>query len=216
MARIRKTSVEQDKMTDQNIRRVIDLLEPKNTDTKPITKKDACQILGMSYNTTRLQQVIENYKAKVLRDQQLREAKRGKPVSQDEINFAISEYLNGESIEKISRELYRSSAMIKGILEKNAVPIRNIKYNYFTPALIPEEATRERFQLDEIVYSSRYDSKAKICHELWSEKHNCWIYRIWLLAEKWQQFAYQESFELASLEHLKKQGIRLWMKSSGS
>lgn len=209
MARIRKTALEQDRMTDQNIQRVIDLLEPKDPNTKPASKKDCCQILGMSYNTTRLQQVIDAYKTRLQRERTMRDAKRGKPVQADEIALAISEYLKGISIAEISRQLYRTPEFVKQILDVNAVPIRNTSYNYFKPALIPEQAQRERFQLDEIVYSSRYDSKAKITKELWSDKQNCWIYQVWLLAEKWQQFAYQESFELASLEHVKQLGIRL-------
>lgn len=209
MARIRKTALEQNKMTDQNIQRVIDLLEPKDPNTKPASKKDCCQILGMSYNTTRLQQVIDTYKARLARERTLRDAKRGKPVQADEVTLAVSEYLKGISIAQISRELYRTPEFVKQILDANAVPIRNASYNYFKPALIPEQAQRERFQLDEIVYSTRYDSKARVTKEFWSEKHSCWIYRIWLMAEKWQQYAYQESLELASLAHIKQLGVKL-------
>ena len=61
MATKRKTQLEQDRMTDANITRVIDLLSP-GPDKKAITKKEACQILGMSYNTARLDKLIEDYK----------------------------------------------------------------------------------------------------------------------------------------------------------
>ena len=37
-------------LTDSNIKNVISLLEAE----KPITKKEACDILNISYNTTRL------------------------------------------------------------------------------------------------------------------------------------------------------------------
>jgi hypothetical protein len=36
-----------------------------------------------------------------------------------------------------------------------------------------------------------------------------WIYRVWLLADKWKQSAYQEAYELASLEHLRKIGVQI-------
>jgi hypothetical protein len=209
MARIRKTQLEQDKMTDQNIQRVIDLLEPKDSSTKPASKKDCCAILGMSYNTTRLQQVIDTYKARLAREKSMRDAKRGKPVQADEVTLSVSEYLKGTSVSQISKELYRTSEFVKNILEQHSVPIRNHSYDYFKPALIPEAAQRDRFQLDEIVYSARYDSKAKIRGESWSDKHNCWVYKIWLMADRWQQYAYQESFELASLEHIRELGIKL-------
>ncbi len=59
MAR-KRSELEEELMTEANIVRVIKLLEP--TEGKAITKKDACQILGMAYNTTRLSSIIEEYK----------------------------------------------------------------------------------------------------------------------------------------------------------
>ena len=53
MAR-KRSALEEEKMTDANILRVISLLEPKEEGKQPITKKAACEILGMAYNTTRL------------------------------------------------------------------------------------------------------------------------------------------------------------------
>lgn len=208
MAKVRKTQKEIDKMTPQNIERVISLLEPKLPETKPITKKDACQILGMSYNTTRLQQILDDYKAKKAREKQLRDQKRGKPADPQEIQFIVKEYLNGESIDQISKSCYRSSAFIKDILEKHEVPMRGVSYNYFKPELIPEGACRDRFKIGEVVYSARYDSMCKIDSEQFSEKHG-WVYRVWLLAERWQQYAYQEYYELASLEHVRELGIKI-------
>ena len=59
----RKKSVDEDTlMTPANISKVIRLLEPTEEGVKPITKKDACQYLGMSYNTTRLGTIIEDFK----------------------------------------------------------------------------------------------------------------------------------------------------------
>lgn len=204
MARIRKTQAEVDKMTPQNIERVIELLDPKLPETKPITKKDACQILGMAYNTTRLTQVIENHKQQKQREKEQRDKKRGKPADLSEIKFITGQYLKGESVDQIAKELYRTSYFVKHVLEAYDIPIRNQSYNYFKPSLIPEGAARDRFALDEIVYSARYDSTAKITAEQWSEKHQCWVYRLWLLNDKWQQFAYQEAHELASLQHVQK------------
>jgi hypothetical protein len=202
MARTRKTQSEVEKMTPQNIERVIELLDPKLPDQKPITKKDACQILGMSYNTTRLAQVLEDYKQKKQREKDNRDKKRGKPADLSEIKFAVSDYLKGESVDQIAKSLYRTSYFVKKILEDHNIPIRNTSYNYFKPSLIPEAAVRDRFQLAEVVYSARYDSTARIDSEQWSTQHKCWVYRIWLISDKWQQYAYQEAAELASLEHV--------------
>ena len=205
MAR-KRSELEEELMTEANIIRVIKLLEPQ--EGKAITKKDACQILGMAYNTTRLATIIEDFKKKQERTAQRKAELRGKPATQDEIVYIISEYLNGETVDAISKNTYRGPAFIKQILENNDVPIRQTSHDYFRPELIPDGATRERFKIGEVVYSARYDSIARIDMEQKSDKYG-FIYRIWLLAEKWKQSAYQEAYELASLEHLRQIGVRV-------
>ena len=205
MAR-KRSELEEELMTEANIVRVIKLLEP--TEGKAITKKDACQILGMAYNTTRLSSIIEEYKQKQVRTAQRKAELRGKPATQEEIVYIISEYLNSETIDGISKSTFRSPSFVKQILENNDVPIRQTSHDYFNPALIPDGATRERFKVGEIVYSARYDSIARIDMEQKDSRYG-WIYRVWLLAEKWKQSAYQEAYELASLEHLRKIGVQI-------
>jgi hypothetical protein len=195
-------------MTDANISRVIRLLEPAEEGKKPITKKDACQMLGMSYNTTRLGTLIEEYKQKQVRTAQRKSQLRGKPATQEEKVYIISEYLNGETVDAISKMTYRSSRFIKDVLEGNSVPIRVPGSSYFNPELIPDGAVRDRFKIGEVVYSSRYDSIARIDAEQKSDKYG-FVYRIWLLSDRWLQSAYQEASELASLEHLRELGVKI-------
>jgi hypothetical protein len=208
MATRKKSASEDELMTESNIIRVIRLLEPTEEGVKPITKKDACQILGMAYNTTRLGTIIEDFKKTQARNAERRAALRGKPASKEDVVYIISEYLNGETVDSISKMTYRSSSFIKNILEANAVPIRIPGNTYFKPELVPEGAMRERFQVGEIVYSARYDSLARIEAEVKTEKYG-YIYRIWLLAEEWLQSANQEAYELASLQHLRELGVRI-------
>jgi hypothetical protein len=208
MATRKRPALEEELMTDVNIAKVIRLLEPQEEGKKPITKKDACAMLGMAYNTTRLGTIIDDYKQKQVRTAQRKSQLRGKPATQEEKVYIISEYLNGETVDAISKMTYRSSRFIKDILEGNSVPIRVPGSSYFDPQLIPDGAIRERFKVGEVVYSSRYDSTARIDAEQKSEKYG-WVYRIWLLADKWQQNAYQEASELASLEHLRELGVRI-------
>lgn len=207
MARKRSES-EDELMTDANIARVIKLLEPTEEGAKPITKKDACQMLGMSYNTTRLGTIIEQFKSRQKRTQERKAQLRGKPLTSDEIQFIITEYLNGEPVDAISKSTYRGVTLVKATLEKYGVPIRVPGHSYFKPQLIPELAARDRFRVGEVVYSARYDSKALIEDEQQSPQHG-WIYRVWLMAENQQQKAYQPAYELASLEHLRELGVRV-------
>jgi hypothetical protein len=208
MATRKKSATEEDLMTESNIIRVIRLLEPSEEGVKPITKKDACQILGMAYNTTRLGTILEDFKKTQARNAERRAALRGKPATKEDVVFIISEYLNGETIDSISKMTYRSPSFIKNILETNAVPIRIPGSTYFTPELVPEGAMRDRFQVGEVVYSARYDSLARIDTETKTTKYG-YIYRVWLMADRWLQAANQEAYELASLQHLREIGVRI-------
>ena len=204
----RKSASENDLMTEANISKVIRLLEPAEEGVKPITKKDACQILGMAYNTTRLATIIEDFRTKQARNAERRAALRGKPATKDDLVYIIGEYLNGETIDAISKSIYRSPTFIKKVLEDNSVPVRVPGSTYFDPQLIPEGAVRTRFTVGEIVYSARYDSIARIDTETSTEKYG-YIYRVWLLSDRWLQAANQEAYELASLEHLRVLGVRI-------
>jgi len=207
MAR-KRTELEQERMTDANIERVIDLLEPKEQGVKPITKKDACQILGMSYNTTRLDQIIQTYKDRKEKTAKRRAEKRGKPVTLDEVQFIIQSYLSGETISEISQNTYRGTQLIKQVLERYNVPVRKSSPDYFKPELIPEGAMQDKFAVGEVVYSARYDSMCKIQAEQTHPDYG-WIYRVWLLSERWLQSAYQPACELASLKHLRELGVKV-------
>jgi len=202
----RRTKNEDERLDDAHMERVIAMLEPK--EGKPCTKKDACQVLGIAYNTTRLASLIEKYKEKQAYDAKRRSELRGKPATQEEINFIIQEYLEGTTVDAISKSTFRGSSFIKTILERFAVPIRASSQDYFKPELIPEGAVRDRFAIGEVVYSARYDSIARIDSESEDSRYG-FVYRIWLLADKWRMNAYQEAYELASLQHLRDMGVRI-------
>jgi hypothetical protein len=204
----KRSELEQELMTDANILRVISLLDPKEDGAKPITKKDACQILGMAYNTTRLATILEEFKQKRDRDAQRRQALRGKAATEEEVKYIIQEYLEGATVDAISKSTYRGTTFVKAVLDKYSVPVRVPGHSYFKPELIPEGAVRDRFQVGEVVYSARYDSIARVDTEQPHPEHK-WVYRIWLLSEKQLQSAYQPAEELASLEHLRKLGVRI-------
>jgi hypothetical protein len=193
----------EEKLTPTNIDYVIGLLEAE----KPITKKDACSILNIAYNTTRLTQIIQRHKEAKDRASRRRAEKRGKPLTQDEVVYIIQEYLNGDTIDSISNTVYRGSTLIRQTLDKYSVPVRARTTDYFKPELIPEGAMRERFKVGEVVYSARYDTTAKIESE--RQQGDKWVYGVWLIGEKWQQRAYQPAEELASLEHLRELGVRV-------
>lgn len=198
MARSRN---EDERLEDSNIERVIEYLE-----TKGATKKNACNMLNIAYNTARLDKLIESYKNKKEHDAKRRAEKRGKPATSDEISFIISEYLAGAPVDTISKSIYRGTAFIKSILDKYSVPERNSSPDYFHPKLIPEDACRDKFNIGEVVYSARYDTIATIETELVQKGIN--VYRVYLRGD-WCRYAYQPAYELASLEKLRALGVSL-------
>lgn len=197
---------EDERLDDAHMDRVIAGLEPE--EGKPITKKEACAILGISYNVTRLGALIEKYKEGKIRNAARRAALRGKPATPDEITFVIQGYLEGETIDALNNSIFRSAGFVKSILEKYSVPIRATAHDYFRPELIPEDASRERFAIGERVYSARYDSMATIEKESTHGTYG-YAYRVWLSGEKWMQYANCEACELASLAHLRELGVRI-------
>lgn len=195
----RSKNAENEKLDYNNMEKVIGLLEAQ----PPITKKTACEILCIAYNTSRLDKLIEKHREKKAKDKELRSQKRGKPAQPGEINFVVSSYLDGSSLEHISDSIYRSTNFVKGILEQYNVPVRARASDYNKPELVPDGAVRQYFNIGERVWSARYNCTAEICGEVPHSQEK--VYRIWLLGE--EQWAYQPASELASLEHLKEIGV---------
>ena len=79
---------------------------------KPITKKEACQILNITYNTTRLNSIIQDFQDKQNFRAKRKAQLKGKPASPLEVKEAITSYLNGDSVSEISQSclLYTSDA----------------------------------------------------------------------------------------------------------
>lgn len=202
MASRKTKNGDSEKLDSANLDRVIGLLEAE----KPITKKEACNILNIAYNTTRLGSLIEKHKERKQKEKERRQEKRGKPATPEEIKYVITGYLEGSSIEHLANSIFRSPIFVRGILDKYSVPLRSRSYNYFKPELIPEEASVISFKPGEVAYSARYDSVCRIDGEVPHKEEK--VYRIWLISDKWSQFAYQPASELASLKHLEELGVR--------
>lgn len=200
MANRKTKNGENERLDFDNVEKVIKLLEAE----KPITKKEACGLLNIAYNTTRLSSIIDKHKERKQRDLERRRAKRGTPATADEIKYIVQGYLEGRSIESISESIHRSAPWTRRLLDDHSVPIRARKHDYFKPELIPERATQEQFAIGQKVWCARYDSLGVIEDEVPHRDER--VYRIWLLSEAWQQYCYQPASELASLKHLEEIG----------
>lgn len=203
-------SKDSEDLSKATILKVIELLRAE----KPITKKDACTMLRIAYNTARLDKIITQFEADEADKVKRRADKRGTVATEAEVSFIISSYLEGNPISGISEAIYRSAAFCKSILAKYGVPTRRtIGKDYFKPEMIPDAAVRERFAIGERVYSARYDSvatiKAEYSPNTSSNKTTEFIYRVYLEDEANQESAYQPASELASLKHITAMGIKI-------
>ena len=142
--RVKKKSHEN--LSKVNIEKVIALLNPctSQTDTpKAITKKEACDILNIAYNTTRLQAIIEGHLEQKAYVKTRKAQNRGRPARDTEICEAVTDYLSGENITDISKRLFRSVGFVRNILEGVGVPQRPAsKEERLTSAYFPDECLR--------------------------------------------------------------------------
>lgn len=200
MARRGIRKKEDERLDDATVGRVVSLLEQEN----PITKKAACEILNISYNTARLSKIINEYKDRIEFTKKRLAANKGKPYNELEIKELVTDYLNGDSISTIANNLYRSVYSVKKKIEELNLPERTKNSTYQNPDLIPDEAVAENFEPGELVWSARYGAVAEI-RGLKVVNYEP-IYRIWVFG-KHNEFAYQPWWELGKLDSVKKYGL---------
>jgi len=224
-------------LTPSNIEKVITLLNPQDG-SKPITKKEACSILNISYNTARLSKIIEDYDERTAYIQLRKSQNKGKPATEMEISEVIRDYLSGDSIASIAKSLYRSSGFVKSIVERVGIPSRGVSKEERTEVhYLPDECIAEEFEEKEIVWSARHHALAEIRYELsvdyqaekagfkdtnYEDKYGAKCYNIWVSEpfdsdkEFWMGgietggfYATSLTYDLGSLKHLEKYGVDL-------
>ena len=227
-------------LSTQNIEKVIALLNPSSsapTTTKAITKKEACDILNIAYNTTRLNKIIEEYHEKKAYTAQRKKKLRGQPASQAEIAEACESYLQGGTISEISKSLFRSPSFVRALLEKVGVPQRpankeeKLGSHYYPDALLSDD-----YAEGEVAWSATYHAAVEVHARLTPEyiaskkglgntdydsKYGCPVYAVYIKqkVDSDDTFfsnvtaggfsAYVPAYELCKLEHLKQYGVRI-------
>ena len=212
------------------------LLNPSSSE-KPITKKEACDILNISYNTARLQKIIEEYDERKEYTKKRKAGLRGRPASTQEIAEACSSFLGGDTISDISKRLFRSPSFVRSILERVGVPSRPAnKEERLTTHYFPDECVAEDFKEGEIAWSAQYHStvvvkecltpeyiasKNGMAYVDYESKYGCPCYGIYVVqkvdsegsyfsnVESGGFNAYAPAYELGKLTHLEKYGINL-------
>jgi len=204
--------------------RVIQLLSA-STGGKPVTKKEACSILNISYNTVRLAKIIAEHQEHEEFVARRKAANRGKRASDAEITQTVTEYLTGEPVSEIAKGLFRSSGFVNGIIERVCVPTRMPKSLGISFACLPEACIARSFRIGQVVWSAKYHSAAIIVKELEDEQYEnnygskCYSISVIEQVDSSDSYfkhidsggfnAYALAYDLGSLEHLKDYGVDL-------
>jgi len=195
-----------------NIQKVIMLLEQE----KPITKKEACQILNISYNTARLNKILDEFDEREKYVAKRKATNKGKRATTYEITEAVTNYLRGESISKIATGLYRSAGFVRAILDKVGVPQRPASAEERAgPCMIPENCVADSFSSGEKVWSAGYHAPAIVDEEVKvKNKYESKGYRVYILERTEDDtvggfYAFVLACELGKLSHLEEYGVNL-------
>lgn len=229
-----KRSVKQkdhENLSDSNLRKVLGLL---NSTENTITKKEACEILNISYNTTRLAKILEEFKEREEYKKTRKAQLRGKPATNQEIAEIVLAYLRGDSFDAISSFTFRSSSFIKNIIERVGVPSRKLEDESWRTEVLPEPCISESFEVGQVVWSAKYHSACIIEQEMtinyqaeqpgysdinYEKKYSSKAYKIYVLTEEGEEstfssrkpgfYAYALAYDLGNLQHLKDYGVNL-------
>lgn len=223
-------------MTAANIQKVISLLHPSSSETKPITKKEACEVLNIAYNTTRLQKIIDGFLEKKAFSEKRKKQNRGKAASSTEIKQIAEDYLEGEPVSAIAKRLFRSPSFVKAIIERLGIP-EKIPSSARSPLgdLLPDNCMAEEFVPGQKVWSALHNAPAEIIEELttakqdsqkgvatvdYEKKYSAKAYKIYVselggnsddslfpFIEKGGFYAYAAAYDLGSLKHLEEHGV---------
>lgn len=175
------------------------------TKETPISKREACDLLKIKYNTTRLAKIIEAYEERKTMEKRRRKEMRTKPVTDAEKARMITMYLQEAALEDISSVTFRSTAKIKTILDEIGVPKHDGKVDYFRPEMLDDKLVREQYEVGDYVWTARYGSVAEVTKKFESNNHGM-CYQLWLIGKN-GRFVNQPWYELGHLDCLKDYNI---------
>ena len=177
MAKVKKR--EHEKLNPGNIRRVAKLLNEE----KPITKKEACELLNISYNTKRLESIITQQLDTDERQKRRQAENRGKPATEQEIAIVVQDTLEGDPVKDIAERLARPASFVKNILARYGVPEKAKGDEKFKTQLLPDKCMAESFEENEIAWSALHNSPVVVLRDLgdkYVDKYDSRCYQVWV------------------------------------
>jgi len=209
----------QERLEEDNLNRVQEAL----ASSTPITKKEACEMLNISYNTTRLSRIMEDH-SETLRYRATRKSQlKGTKATDLEIKQTIEWYLDERPISDIAKAMYRSSTFVKNIINRVGVPEKRPKTEQRGSGYLPEECVSDTFEPGEKVWYTRKDLPARVIKEFrndtnYEDKYGSKCYQIYVIEltdfespyfgfiKEGGYYATALAYDLGSLKHLEKYG----------
>lgn len=172
---------------------------------KPMTKKAACEKLGIAYNTTRLDNLMQEYLDDLDRTKLRKQQTRKQAITDADVAEWARDYLvNGMPISEIAEYAYRTPLVVKTWLERFGALLPKTCPNPLNPDFIPDACVSEDFEVGELVYVPGYCAFGIIKKEVKSktaEANGTKAYQILLLGDQ-RQFVHYMSCEIARIKHL--------------
>ena len=209
----------QERLEEDNLTRVQEAL----ASSTPITKKEVCQMLNISYNTTRLHKILADHE-ETLRFRATRKSQlKGTKATDMEIKQTIEWYLDERPISDIAKAMYRSSTFVKNIINRVGVPEKRPKTEQQGSGYLPEECVSDTFEPGEKVWYTRKDLPARVIKEFrndtnYEDKYGSKCYQIYVIEltdfespyfgfiKEGGYYATALAYDLGSLKHLEKYG----------
>jgi hypothetical protein len=197
---------EGENLDDATVSRVISLLESE----QPITKKAACEILNIAYNTTRLGTIITGYKEKQERRKKNFDKNKGQPLSESDVAYIVRGVLMGEPISDLSETLFRPVSQINRVIVDLGLPKKVRGDELAKCQLLPDECIITEASAGQIVWSARYHAAAEVIKP-WgksqdglSDIYSVYVYEPTENKRRGGFYAYQRIEDLGKLDHLSK------------
>lgn len=177
-----------EKLTEANISHVIELLEAE----KPITKKQACEILNITYNTTRLANIIKEHKEDIEYKARRKAEKKGTGATEDEIKYVAQSYIDGDNVSDIAKGIFRSPSFVRGIIERLGIPKKYAQTDYdgIRNSVLPDQCVSDTFEEGEIVWARKKNYPAIVIREhtkpmkdgrTYEQKYGCKCYLLYTI-----------------------------------
>ena len=139
------------------------------------TKKSICEHLNIAYNTKRLDTIIQDFKNKEVRVEELKKKARAKSLTESDKEGIIKSYQDGESQSAIAKQLYLTPQRVKTVLIEKGIPIRARKKKGQATVDHVIQDLDVKFKKEERVFIPSINSFAKVKEVLdedWVEYHS--------------------------------------------